>query len=152
MRVLGRTLSCFAALALFASVVQAQGDAAASVRHLPSDIKYTTNPAGVHVAVLFGNPLQSGLFVQRVKLPAGFKLAPHWHPDSPRTAVVLSGTLYFGLGERWADSKMVAYPAGTFYSEVAKQPHFVWAKDGEVILQITSMGPSGTTFIEKPKP
>jgi hypothetical protein len=39
------------------------------------------------------------------------------------------------------------YPAGTFYSEPPRTPHFAWAKDGEVILQITGMGPSGTTSI-----
>ena len=41
----------------------------------------------------------------------------------------------------------VAYPAGTFYSEPSKAPHFTWAKDGEVIIQITGVGPSGKTFI-----
>ncbi len=29
----------------------------------------------------------------------------------------------------------------------AKAPHFSWAKDGEVIIQITGVGPSGKTFI-----
>jgi hypothetical protein len=28
----------------------------------------------------------------------------------------------------------------TFYSEPPRTPHFVWAKDGEVILQTTGMG------------
>jgi quercetin dioxygenase-like cupin family protein len=74
------------------------------------------------------------------KLAAGLKVMPHWHPDEWRTAVVLSGTLYFGLGEQWDESKLKAYPAGTFYSEPPKTPHFVWAKDGEVILQTTGMG------------
>jgi hypothetical protein len=40
-----------------------------------------------------------------------------------------------------------AYPAGTFYSEPPKTPHYVWAKDGEVIIQTTGMGPTGTTMI-----
>jgi len=35
---------------------------------------------------------------------------PHWHPDEWRTAVVLSGTLYFGVGEQWDESKLKAYP------------------------------------------
>ena len=38
-------------------------------------------------------------------------------------------------------------PAGTFYSEPSKAPHYSWAKDGEVIIQITGVGPSGKTFI-----
>jgi hypothetical protein len=51
-------------------------------------------------------------------------------------------TLYFGVGEQWDESKLRAYPAGTFYSEPSKTPHFVWAKDGEVIIQTTGMGPA----------
>jgi hypothetical protein len=62
---------------------------------------------------------------------------------------VLSGTFYFGSGETWDESKMKAYPAGTFYSEPPKSPHYTWAKDGEVVIQLTGMGPSGKTFIKK---
>ena len=72
---------------------------------------------------------------------------PHTHPDEWRTGVVLSGNYYFGIGEQWDESKLRAYPPGTFYSEPKGTPHFVWAKDGEVIVQITAMGPSGMTPI-----
>src|SRR5438128_4050217 len=68
-------------------------------------------------------------------------------PDEVRTVVVLSGTLYFGSGDKWDESKFKAYPAGTFYSEPPRSPHFSWAKDGEVIIQITGIGPSEKTFI-----
>ena len=40
---------------------------------------------------------------------------------------------------------------GTFYSEPPKAPHFTWAKDGEVIIQVTGVGPMGKTFIPQPK-
>jgi quercetin dioxygenase-like cupin family protein len=102
---------------------------------------------GPQTAVLYGDPTKAGVFVTRVKLAPGLKVMPHWHPDEWRTAAVLSGTLYFGVGEQWDESKLKAYPAGTFFSEPSKTPHYVWAKDGEVILQITGMGPTGTTPI-----
>jgi|SRR6516165_5700298 len=54
----------------------------------------------------------------------------------------------FGRGETWDESKFTAYPAGTFYSEPQKAPHFTWAKDGDVVIQITGIGPSGKTFIK----
>jgi quercetin dioxygenase-like cupin family protein len=95
----------------------------------------------------FGDPTKPGVYVQRTKFPPGTKVMPHWHPDEWRTAVVLSGTLYFGVGEQCDESKLRAYPAGTFYSEPPKTPHFVWAKDGEVIIQTTGMGPTGTNMI-----
>ena len=51
---------------------------------------------------------------------------------------------YFAVGEQWDESKLKAYPAGTLYSEPARSPHYAWAKDGEVILQVTAIGPTGS--------
>jgi quercetin dioxygenase-like cupin family protein len=120
-----------------------------SVVKLPQDIEFKAplSPTGTQSAVLYGDPTKAGVFVTRVKFVPGLKVMPHWHPDEVRTVVVLSGTLYFGLGEQWDETKVKAYPAGTLFSEPPKTPHFAWAKDGEVILQITGMGPTGTTPI-----
>lgn len=116
---------------------------------LPQDIIFKGPVFGApKTVVLYGDPAKPGLFVSRVKFSAGWKEPPHWHPDEVRTVVVLSGTLYFGSGDQWDGSKLKAYPAGTFYSEPPKAPHFAWAKDGEVIIQITGSGPSGKTYIE----
>ena len=38
-----------------------------------------------------------------------------------------------------------------FFAEPQKTPHFAWAKDGEVIVQVTGVGPSGVTFIDQSK-
>jgi quercetin dioxygenase-like cupin family protein len=122
--------------------------ASESIVKLPNQIEFKAPlTPGPHTAVLYGDPTKAGVYVTRVKFPAGLKIMPHWHPDEWRTIVVLSGTLYFGVGEQWDESKLKPYPAGTFYSEPTKTPHFVWAKDGETIIQITGMGPTGTTLI-----
>ena len=55
-----------------------------------------------------------------------------WHPDEARTVAVLSGTLYFASGERWDESKFKAYLAGTFYSELQRSPHYIWANNGDL--------------------
>jgi quercetin dioxygenase-like cupin family protein len=120
------------------------------VLRLPQDIVF--GGAGTaQTTVLYGDPKRSGMYVYRTKLAAGSKNVPHWHPEE-RTAVILSGTLYYGLGERWDESKLIAFPAGTFVSEPPKLPHFAWAKDGDVILQVTGIGPTGTTPITPPTP
>ena len=118
------------------------------VLKLPQDIEFKGPVTGPpQTVVLYGDPTKPGVFVSRVKFSAGWKDPPHWHPDEVRTVVVLSGTLYFGSVEKWDENKFKAYPAGTFYSEPPKAPHFSWAKDGEVIIQITGVGPSAKTFI-----
>jgi quercetin dioxygenase-like cupin family protein len=119
-----------------------------SVLKLPQDIEFKSPLTGPpQTVVLYGDPTKSGVFVTRVKFSAGWKDMPHWHPDEVRTVVVLSGTFYFASGEKWDESKFKAYPAGTFYSEPPKAPHYTWARDGEVIIQVTGIGPSGKTFI-----
>jgi len=75
------------------------------------------------------------------KLKLESKLAPN----------SLANALASAVGTSWDGSKFKAYPAGTFYSEPAKAPHFTWAKDGEVIIQVTGVGPTGKTFIPQPK-
>jgi len=127
---------------------EARAQSTESVVKLPSDIQFKAPVSpGPQTAVLYGDPTKAGVYVTRVKIPAGYKAMPHWHPEEWRTTVVLSGTVYFGIGEQWDESKLKAYPTGTFYSEPPKTPHYAWAKDGEVIIQITAMGPTGTTQI-----
>jgi len=130
----------------------AQSQDIQSVVKLPVEIEFKA-PVGSNLqfADFYGDPAKPGVYVQRIKFAPGTKVMPHWHPDEWRTAVVLSGTLYFGVGEQWDDSKLKAYPTGTFYSEPPKTPHFAWAKDGEVIVQFTAMGPTSSTRIpQKP--
>jgi quercetin dioxygenase-like cupin family protein len=115
---------------------------------LPNEIEFKAPLSpGPQSAVPYGDPTKPGVYVQRTKFPPGTKVMPHWHPDEWRTAIVLSGTLYFGVGEQWDESKVKAYPAGTFYSEPAKTAPYVWAKDGEVIIQTTAMGPTAINMI-----
>ncbi|MBX9842291.1 MAG: cupin domain-containing protein [Xanthobacteraceae bacterium] len=125
----------------------AQG-ASESIVKLPEDIVFKGPLSGPpQTVVVYGDPTKPGLFVSRVRFSPGWKDMPHWHPDEARTVVVLSGTFYFGSGEKWDESRLKAYPAGTFYSEPSKAAHYTWAKDGEVIIQVTGIGPSGKTFI-----
>ena len=49
--------------------------------------------------------------------------------------------------KQWDESKLKPYVPGTFFSEPKGVPHFVWAKDGEVVIQVTAMGPTGVTRI-----
>ena len=124
-------------------------DCSQSVLVAPNEVvwKVPAVSPGVDTAVVCGDPLKPGVYVLRARFPAGFKFMPHFHPDEWRTAIVLSGNYYFALGEQWDESKLKPYPAGTFLSEPKGTPHYVWAKDGEVVVQITAMGPTAVTRI-----
>ena len=132
-----RYLAVVLCAALATGSVRAQD---AGVLKLPQDIEFKGPLSGPpQTVVLYGDPTKPGFFVTRVKFSAGWKDPPHWHPDEVRTVAVISGTFYFGRGETWDETKFTAYPAGTFYSEPPKAPHFSWAKDGDVVIQVTGI-------------
>jgi quercetin dioxygenase-like cupin family protein len=145
-RQVGLTSLLLYAVAITGVNAQSSGE---SLAIMPGEIVWKAPPTGVGVetAVLYGDPTKAGPYVLRAKFPAGFKLMPHSHPDEWRTGVVLSGVYYFGLGEKWDETKLRPYPAGTFFSEPKGRPHFVWAKDGEVIVQFTAIGPTAVIRI-----
>ena len=114
----------------------------------PTDIQFE---GASRTARLLGDPRTEGLYVTRTLIPKGTQGIPHTHPDS-RTVVVLSGTYYYGIGEEFDESRLQALPPGSFLTEPAGVPHFTWAKDGDVIIQTTAIGPSGTQIIPDKKP
>lgn len=101
------------------------------------------------IAPLYGNPRKPELYVYRVKFPKGFVHAPHFHPDV-RTVTVISGTFYFAYGDKVDEGALRAFPAGSFLTEQPGHSHYGWAKDGEVILQVTGFGPTSTTDVATP--
>ncbi len=49
----------------------------------PDDIKWTAPAAyaqGAQFAVLKGDPTKEGMYIVRLKVPAGFKIPAHTHP------------------------------------------------------------------------
>ncbi|WFU80172.1 cupin domain-containing protein [Bradyrhizobium sp. CIAT3101] len=120
----------------------------AVVATLPQDIQFKGFDGAVGIAVLYGDPKKAEVFSERVRIPAGFKIMPHWHGET-RTAVVLSGTFYYANGDQWDESKLKAYPPGSFLIEPARISHYAMAKDGEVVLQAMAVGPASTTRIEQ---
>ena len=85
--------------------------------------------------------------VARLRLACGFgQVAAHLHPDD-RIGTVVSGTWYFGYGDKFDESKLKKLPVGSVYSEVENQDHFAMTKDEPVIAEITGYGPTGTTYV-----
>src|SRR3981081_933752 len=71
-------------------------------------------PKGAQLAVLEGDPMaSSGDFTIRLKMPAGYKVAPHTHPNR-ENVTVLSGTLKVGMGDQFDASKMMSFGTGSF--------------------------------------
>src|SRR5436190_8038148 len=70
-------------------------------------------PKGAKIAVLEGDPSKEGPFVFRLKLPDGYRVAPHTHPKTERITV-LQGTFHIGMGDRFDEKAGKPMPAGTY--------------------------------------
>lgn len=120
----------------------------ARVRLAPDELAWQREPTGVERVAIAGNNEAPGVYVYRVRFPAGFRNAPHFHPDD-RVVTVMSGTLSMGYGERFDETAMRSLGPGSLWTEPAGAPHFVWAHDGEVVIQVVGVGPSGTTQVAR---
>jgi quercetin dioxygenase-like cupin family protein len=100
---------------------------------------------GASFTVMSGDPGQPGLFVVRLKMPAGYKIAPHWHPTDEHVTV-LSGTFALGMGETFDKASMKDLPVGGYALLPAEMRHFALAKT-DAIVQVHGMGPFALTYV-----
>src|SRR5262249_26569706 len=116
---------------------------------MADDIKWSPGPPhlpeGVKISVLRGDPTKAEPYVLRAKMPAGYKVPPHWHPTD-ENVTVLSGTLMMGKGEKLDPDAAKALTAGSFARMPKEMRHFAFAK-GETIIQIHGIGPFAITYV-----
>ena len=122
----------------------------AAVQLTPAnEIKWVRNAAGTNeTAVLHGDPNKPGPYVVRLKWLPGNMSRPHFHPND-RYFIVISGTWWMGTGEKFDPDNTVPAPAGSYVVHHANQIHYDGAKNEEVIIQVSGMGPATSTPAEK---
>lgn len=119
-------------------------DVQASITNV-DDVQWRDAPAhllpdGAQIAMLEGDPEVDGkTFTMRIKMPDGYRVAPHSHGITDRFAV-LSGALKVGMGDAWDEEGLQEYAAPSMVILPADQNHFVQA-DGETVIQVFGVGP-----------
>jgi len=115
----------------------------------PADLKWSDAPPGLppgaKIAALEGDPTKPGPFVLRMKAPANYKIAPHIHPTGEHITVI-SGTMNFGMGEKFDKDGPKTLSAGGYISLPAGMPHFAWSAS-ETIVQIHGTGPFEIKYV-----
>ncbi len=113
-------------------------------------------PAGAEAVVIAGDPATAGSqFTLRLKMPAGYKVPPHWHPADEHLTV-LQGSLMVGMGEKFEESTMKPLTAGSFSVMPKEMRHYVRATSATII-QVHGVGPFALTYVNpaddpRPKP
>jgi hypothetical protein len=99
------------------------------------------------LAVLEGNPgASSGDYTVRLKMPDGYRIAPHWHPLRENVTVI-SGIFKVGMGDSFEPMTMIAFPAGSFAYMDPAMHHYAMAS-GEVVVQVHGMSPLQFNYVD----
>lgn len=103
-------------------------------------------PPGAQLAVLEGDPMgPSGDYTIRLKMPDGYRIAPHWHPKRENVTVV-SGSFKVGMGDSFDVSKMGVFPAGSFAYLDPSMHHYGMAV-GETVVQVHGTAPFQINYV-----
>jgi hypothetical protein len=101
---------------------------------------------GAQLAVIEGNPAAAtGDYTVRLKMPDGYRIAPHWHPLRENVTVI-SGTFKVGMGDTFDKDKMGSFPAGSFAFLDPDMHHYAMAS-GEAIVQVHGKAPLQFNYV-----
>src|SRR5262245_1585731 len=110
--------------------------APAHVMIAPAEMKWGAAPPvlqkGAQFVVVSGDPGAAGPYTIRLKLPAGYKIAPHWHPTDENVTVI-AGTFSLGMGEKFDQASMKTLPTGGYALLPAEARHYAWTKGGATV-------------------
>jgi len=120
------------------------------ILHKAEDIEWAAGPPslpeGAEFVVLEGNPAEEGIFTMRLRLPDGYGIPPHTHPQVERVTV-LSGTFKLGMDTSFDADATVTLEAGSFTSMPPGMVHYAIA-EGETVVQLTGVGPWEIHYID----
>lgn len=138
-----------AAALLVGTVAHAQADQPEHRIVKADEVSWTTGPPslqpGAQAAVLYGDPGKEGVFIMRLKLPAGFKIAPHTHPK-PEIVTVISGAFHIGMGNVAVEKNAHKLSAGAFFAFDPGLAHFAHVEE-DTVVQLSSTGPWAISYI-----
>jgi hypothetical protein len=138
------------ALARPASTRTAYDDSHEKNAFTPDSISWGAAPTvvrpGAQFAVLEGDPTAStGDYTVRLKMPDGFRIAPHWHPKRENVTII-SGTFKVGMGDLFDPHKMNAFTAGSFAFLDPSMHHYAVAS-GETVVQVHGQSPLQFNYV-----
>jgi hypothetical protein len=147
-----RTFVTAAVLTVVGGAALVRGQAPPAPQHVafvPAELTWgpapPALPPGAQMAVMSGDPGKPEPFTIRAKMPAGYKVMPHWHPTAENLTII-SGTFAVGMGEKFDEKTLKALPAGSFASMPAEMRHFAVAQTA-VVIQVHGTGPFTLTYV-----
>ena len=102
-------------------------------------------PRGATYAVLQGDPATDGPCTLRLRMPAAYLVAPHFHSRG-ETLTVLRGTLFVGIGDVIDRKTARALKAGAFHQLPPRVRHYAYTT-GPAEVQVSGEGPFDSVYL-----
>jgi quercetin dioxygenase-like cupin family protein len=98
---------------------------------------------GAQAVVLSGDPHKPGLFAIRIKMPAGYKVANHWHPTDEHVTL-LEGDLTIRMNDG-AETRTLSRDA---YMLLPTRMHHAVSTANGATVQVSAVGPFELTYVD----
>jgi mannose-6-phosphate isomerase-like protein (cupin superfamily) len=137
-----------AVAAALPGVAIAQHDAHAHTFATAKDLKWNDTPAlpGAKIAVIEGPLNEAKPFILRLKLPANYKIAPHYHTAIEHVTVI-SGEFVMAVGEKAGEGKEeTKLQPGDVGIMQPKTPHYAYTTKATEV-QVHGVGPWTLTYV-----
>jgi quercetin dioxygenase-like cupin family protein len=97
------------------------------------------------MSIMAGDPAEAGFVSVRIKVPAGYKVPPHYHPTDEHVTV-LQGSMTFGMGGTMNGETDTTVGVGGYFVANARMFHYAHTSTGAII-QIDLVGPLAITYV-----
>jgi hypothetical protein len=115
------------------------------------EMEWKNGPAsleeGSQYALIEGDWTKEGPFTARLKLPADFKISPHWHPAIEHVTVI-EGSFYMGTGRKFNRDNAKKLTIGGFAAMPIEFVHYAFTTE-ETIVQLHGIGPWGINYVNE---
>jgi len=113
-----------------------------------SDLAWKPDPLDPRrsTALLLGDPTKPGPYTVRLRLPAGYEIGLHQHPDDDEQLTVLSGATYWSAGAAGSGTPEHLLTAGGYAFAPAGTAHRIRAVEDSV-LQMSGTGPRTYVYL-----
>ena len=152
MQKLGSTLIAVAVLStISAAAVWAEGTP--QVIESVADAKFGPAPPmlppGAQLAVLSGNPMGTGAYAVRIRVPAKYAIPAHSHPTD-ENVVVTAGSFTFGMGDKLSKTAKgnKTIRVGGFALMPAEMNHYAYAGAMGADIVLFGQGPVEFKYVD----
>ena len=111
------------------------------------DLKWNDTPSlpGAKLAVIEGPLNEAKPFTMRIRFPANYKIAPHYH-SAIEHVTVISGEFVMAVAEKAGEGKEMKLQPGDVAIMQPKTPHYAYTTKPTEI-QVHGVGPWTLTFV-----